>query len=133
VFRPDTVDLMREACRRLEGVVCRSSPSWLVPREACVPPRPAHAILCPECSVYFPRRVESSQPLLVPEPLGRAEALALLLENSFAELAHPQVWRCVWDGSRRLAEETHIQRLQVPEGLALLAEAVAAQSRTVTW
>jgi hypothetical protein len=83
--------------------------------------------------LLFPRRVASAVPVIAPVPVGKVEALTLLLENSFAELALPDVWRHVWNGSRQLVEETRIERLEVPEGLELLGKAVADYSRTAKW
>lgn len=81
--------------------------------------------------VLFPERLEQRRSVIVTGETGGAEALALLLANSFAELARPDVWRRVWKGSCRLVEHTPIRRAQIPEGLAELAEAMAAYSRTV--
>jgi hypothetical protein len=83
--------------------------------------------------LWFPQRVTAAPPAIAVAPMGKTDALALLLENSFAELALPDIWRHVWQGSRQLVEQIRVVRVEVPEGLELLAEAVADYSRTVKW
>lgn len=81
--------------------------------------------------VLFIQRTGLPTVALTRQPVGKADALVLLLENSFAELGVPHLWRRVWDGCCRLAAETPVLRLGVPEGLDRLAEAVDHYSRTV--
>lgn len=81
--------------------------------------------------ISFPQR-ETGRGTLGGAALGHTEALLLLLHNSFAELGSAEVWRHVWAGSCRLAAEVRVERLLVPEGLAVAAAAVADYRRTIT-
>jgi hypothetical protein len=73
--------------------------------------------------ILFPYRAESSEPRIHIEQLSRAEALVLLLENSFAELGQRGLWLEILEASRRLVISSCIQRARIPQGLQPLNEA----------
>jgi hypothetical protein len=82
--------------------------------------------------VFFHQRKEMPAPLIDEQPVGQAEGLLLLLENSFAELGIPEVWGRLWDALCAIATQVPVARLQVPEGLAHLQMAVKDYTRKVT-
>ena len=67
--------------------------------------------------VLFLHRIEAAFPEIVEQPLGRADALVRLLENSFAELDRPDLWRQLWEENGRLAASVPMVRADIPEGL----------------
>jgi len=81
--------------------------------------------------ILFLRRTGQAAPTIRRESLPHADALVLMLENSFAELGQPAVWARVLEGSCRLVRETSMGCAHLPEGLELLAEAVAGYNWTV--
>jgi Coenzyme PQQ synthesis protein D (PqqD) len=82
--------------------------------------------------ILFPVRVSGSLPVVRRQPLPPSDALVRLLENSFAELAQPALWRQLLEVNRRLVETTRVARLEVPEGIDALASVLAA-SWKVMW
>jgi len=61
---------------------------------------------------------------IVEQLLGSTDALLLLLENSFAELGRPDVWRQLWEENGKLVAAVPMVRAVVPEGLDRLEAAV---------
>lgn len=77
--------------------------------------------------ILFLRRTASV--LEIEEPsLGRADALVLLMENSFAELDRRDLWRQLWRENVCLASTVPMAHADLPEGLALLEAAIALQA-----
>jgi hypothetical protein len=66
------------------------------------------------------------------ESLGKADALIHLLENSFAELGHPAIWRQVFAAAQAITTTVPAERVQPPEGLPLLQAALADYMRMHT-
>lgn len=60
---------------------------------------------------------------ILEERLDPIDALALLLEGSFAEVPSRAVWKNVWDWSLRLASEVRCVRATMPNGLEALRAA----------
>jgi hypothetical protein len=63
------------------------------------------------------------------ETLQPLDALVYLLENSFAELGQPTVWRHILATSQTLAASVAFDRVQVPQGLPALEAALADYMR----
>jgi hypothetical protein len=92
-------------------------------RAADGPPLPFAAIL-------FPRR-DARETRITHTPLGCAEALVHLLENSFAEASRRDLWQRLWDAHRLLAQRVPAHIAHVAEGLEVLQQAAACYSLTV--
>jgi Coenzyme PQQ synthesis protein D (PqqD) len=73
--------------------------------------------------LWFVDAAERAGTALAATPVAGAEAVVLLLENSFAELARPAIWRDALDLARALAVAVDLRRAGVPDGLAALAAA----------
>jgi hypothetical protein len=84
----------------------------------------------PFAAILFPRR-DARETRITHTPLGCAEALVHLLENSFAEACRRDLWQRLWDSHRQLAQQVPAHIAHVPEGLALLQQAAACYSLTV--
>jgi hypothetical protein len=93
-------------------------------RTADGPPLPFAAIL-------FPRR-DAGGGQITHTALGCAEALVLLLENSFAEVCRRDLWQRLWDSHRQLAQRVPAHIAHLPEGLELLDRAAAGYRLSFT-
>jgi hypothetical protein len=93
-------------------------------RAADGPPLPFAAIL-------FPRR-DAPAARITHTPLGCADALVHLLENSFAEVCRRDLWQRLWEAHRQLAQRVPAHIAHVPEGLEFLHQAAGCYSLTVT-
>lgn len=77
--------------------------------------------------ILFPARsLECAR--LARRTLGPSDAMILLVENSFAELGQPELWRRLLQANRRLVEAIPHALLDVPEGLERLRAAARAQT-----
>jgi hypothetical protein len=77
--------------------------------------------------LWFLERADT-EPMIRREPLTRADALVHLLQNSFAELGQPALWRELLVRNRRLVLNVPAFRACCPEGLDRLREAVALKA-----
>jgi hypothetical protein len=79
--------------------------------------------------LVFVRSDRHAQAAFAVETLQPLDALVHLLENSFAELGQPAVWRQILATSEALAASVAFDRVQVPQGLPALEAALASYMR----